>query len=56
MELEKNFQRLEEIISEMSGASLDEALSMYKEGIGIIETAKVALDAAREEFLRANDE
>jgi exodeoxyribonuclease VII small subunit len=56
MELEKSFDRLEEIIAKMSNAHLDEALSMYKEGISIIENAKKSLDEARAEFIKANGE
>jgi exodeoxyribonuclease VII small subunit len=56
MELENSFTRLEEIIAKMNDAHIDEALSMYKEGIGIIENAKNALNTARAEFEKARNE
>jgi exodeoxyribonuclease VII small subunit len=56
MELQNSFTRLEEIIAKMNEANIDEALAMYKEGIGIIENAKAALAAARAEFEKARNE
>jgi exodeoxyribonuclease VII small subunit len=56
MDLEKSFERLEEIIEKMNDAKIDEALAMYKEGVEIISGAKTALDNAREQFEKAKAE
>jgi exonuclease VII small subunit len=56
MDLEKSFDRLEDIIEKMNGAKIDEALAMYKEGLEIIGGAKTALDNARAEFEKTKAE
>jgi exonuclease VII small subunit len=56
MDLEKSFDRLEDIIEKMNDAKIDEALTMYKEGLEIIGGAKAALDKARAEFEKTKAE
>lgn len=58
MNLEENFQRMDEIISRLSAEklSLEESFKLYKAGMNLVKASKDSIDKVEQQVRLINDE
>jgi exodeoxyribonuclease VII small subunit len=58
MNLEENFQRMDEIISRLSDEklSLEESFKLYKAGMNLVKASKDSIDKVEQQVRLINDE